>query len=124
MKHLRLLPALLLASLGLVVSCENEKSAGDTLLDVSPSYATLRRGGSVTLTATGASEYVWELEDETIGSLSSRHGKSVVYTAQVCEANDLTQTVHVYSGVSSGTNGVMQAAYAGSATIRHRGTGE
>ena len=124
MKHLRLLPAILLASLGLVVSCENEKTAGDTILDVSPSYATLRRGGSVTLTAHGAENYVWKLENETIGSLSSLHGKSVVYTAQVCEAADITQTVHVYSGVSTGTNGVSQAAYAGSATILHRGTGE
>lgn len=127
MKHLlHLLPAVLLAALGFVASCENEKTAGDgdAVLEVSPSYARLRRGASVTLTASGAKAFVWELEDPSIGSLSARHGKSVVYTAQVCQPEDVTQTVHVYSGVTSSTNGTTSARYAGSATILHIGTGE
>ena len=124
MKKSRILPVLLTLVAGLVASCENEKSAGDAFLDVSPSYATLRRGGSVTLTASGAENYVWELENAEIGSLSSHHGKTVVYTAQVCETENVTQTVHVYSGVSGGTNGIAQATYSGSATILHRGTGK
>ncbi len=125
MKTPRILSAALLSLVvGLAASCENEKSAGDSVLDVSPSYAELRRGQSVTLTAAGPYEFVWDLENAEIGSLSSHHGRSVVYTARVCEPADTMQTVHVFTGVSSGTNGTAHAAYAGSATIRHRGTGE
>ncbi len=125
MKHFRILFAALLATATLLAtSCENEKSAGDAVIDVTPSYAILRQGASVTLTASGPREFVWELENEEIGSLSSRHGRSVVSTARVCEGDDTTQTVHVYSGVSSAADGTTRASWAGAATIRHRGTGK
>ncbi len=128
MKHLlHLLPVLILASsFGFVASCENEKTTGDvdTILDVSPSSARLRRGSSVVLTASGADAFAWEVENPEIGSLSARHGKTVVYKALVCDAIDTVQTVHVYSGVSASTNDTTTARYAGAATIVHIGTGE
>ena len=127
MKHLlHLLPVVLLAALGLVASCENEKTAGDgdAVLEVTPSYARLRRGASVSLTASGAKAFVWELENPDIGSLSAHHGNSVIYTAQVCETENTTQTVHVFSGVTTSTNGTTSARYTGSATILHIGTGQ
>ena len=129
MKHLlHLLPVVLLAAIGFVISCENEKTSGDgdAILEVSPSYTKLRRGASVSLTASGVGvhDFVWDLEDPAIGSLSARHGKSVVYTAQVCQSEDTMQTVHVYSGVSGSTNALPSARYTGSATILHTGTGD
>ena len=129
MKHLlHLLPVVLLAAIGFVVSCENEKTSGDgdAILEVSPSYTKLRRGATVVLTASGAGadDFVWNLEDPAIGSLSARHGKSVVYTAQVCNAEDTMQTVHVYSGVTTSTNSVPSARFTGSATVLHIGTGD
>ena len=123
MKLLRLLPVLLLASLGLVAACENEKSGGDNLLDVTPSSARLRRGGTVLLKASGGDDYVWELQDPTIGSLSSRSGSTVVYTALTCNSSDVSQRVFVYSGnVSATTNGTVSARQQGYATIVHVGT--
>ena len=46
--------ALFALVVGLAASCENEKSAGDNVIDVSPSYAELKKGASVTLTAASA----------------------------------------------------------------------
>lgn len=129
MKHLlHLLPVVLLVAIGFVISCENEKTSGDgdSILEVSPSYTKLRRGASVSLTASGVGvhDFVWDLEDPAIGSLSARHGKSVVYTAQVCKSEDTMQTVRVYSGVSGSTNSLPSARYTGSATILHIGIGD
>ena len=125
MKYLRLLPLFLIASLGFVVSCENEKSAGDNVLEVSPSSARLRKGATVLLKASGGDYYVWEVQDPTIGSLSSRDGSMVVYTALSCSESDVSQRVFVYSGsVSASTNGAVSAKMSGYATIVHIGTGQ
>ena len=80
---------------------------------------------SVTLTAKGGSDYLWSLSNEEIGSLSSRHGSSVVYTAQVCEGANTFQTVTAQSKLTGGivtTNGNSLAS--GTATILHRGSEE
>ena len=127
MKRHSFLLALCLAAVGLfLVACESEKSGtGDDVLDVTPSYAKLRAGQSVTLSAKGGSDYLWSLSNEEIGSLSSRHGSSVVYTAQVCDAANTFQTVTAQSKLTGGivtTNGVNLAT--GTATILHRGTEE
>ncbi len=127
MKRHSFLLALCLAAVGLfLTACESEKSGtGDDVLDVTPSYAKLRAGQSVTLSAKGGSDYLWSLSNEEIGSLSSRHGSSVVYTAQVCDAANTFQTVTAQSKLTGGivtTNGVNLAT--GTATILHRGTEE
>ena len=127
MKRHSILLALCLAAVGIfLTACESEKSGtGDDVLDVYPSYAKLRAGQSVTLSAKGGSDYLWELGNAEIGSLSSRHGSSVVYTAQICDAANTYQTVTVYSKLTGGivtTNDVNLAS--GTATILHRGTEE
>lgn len=120
------LPAVaLLATAFFFSACESEKTGvGEDVLDVTPSYAKLRTNQTVTLTAHGGSEYLWSLSDPTIGSLSSRHGASVVYTAQVCGTADTTQTVTVQSRLNGliTTNG--SAIATGTVTILHRGTEE
>ena len=119
--------AMCLAAVGIfLAACESEKSGtGDDVLDVYPSYAKLRAGQSVTLTAKGGSDYLWSLSNEEIGSLSSRHGSSVVYTAQVCEGANTFQTVTAQSKLTGGivtTNGNSLAS--GTATILHCGSEE
>ena len=124
MKHRHyLLPVVLLAALGLLVSCENEKSASDSMLEVSPSSARLRRGQTVLLRASGGDNYIWEVQNPELGSLSSRSGSAVVYTALNCLPSNVSVRVFVYSGgVSVSTNDTVSAPQAGYATIVHVGT--
>lgn len=119
---LSLAAASLFVAVGLAVTaCESEnKDTRDNVLDVTPSYTKMNQGHTVTLTASGGKDYVWSLSDDSIGSLSSRHGASVVYKAQICTATEATQTVTVQGNLpyrEEGSNSVSQAT--GTATILH-----
>lgn len=118
-----LLSLCLAAVSALVIACESEKShVHDTLLDVSPSYTKANQGKRITLTARGGENYVWSLSNSAIGSLSSVHGPTVVYTAQVCGDTDETQTITVQgtlADIAGGTNTLTTAT--GTATVLHLG---
>ena len=117
--------ALLLSFLLIFVGCE---SADLYTVDVTPAYRDVTAvNQTVTLSASGWSDYTWSLSDSSIGTLSASSGESVVYTAKtIPEANSshLMQIVTVTAKSSSatstsGTNSTTQTTYTGSAKIRH-----
>ena len=117
--------ALLLSSLLIFVGCE---SADLYTVDVTPAYTDVTAvNQTVTLSASGWSDYTWSLSDSTIGTLSSSSGESVVYTAKTippANSSHLMQVVMVTAKSSSatsstGTNSTTQTSYTGSAKIRH-----
>lgn len=96
-------PVLLVAAIATIslafFGCENE-SAGSGGLSVSPSFAKLRSGQSVVLSASGGDSYGWSLENSSYGHLSASTGSSVTYTAT---SEPVTQHVTVYSTLGSST---------------------
>ena len=102
----------------LVAGCES----GDTYsISVSPNYAKLKPGQSVTLSASGWSNYAWSLSSENGAHLSATTGKSVVFYAESGASNavfNVTATA-VGSGSSSGsgTNTTSSAGYTAKAKI-------
>ena len=124
MKHI--LPAfaaaVVLAGAALVAclsaGCE---SADSYSISVSPNYAKLKPGQSVTLNASGWSAYTWSLDNESGAHLSGTTGKSVVFYAETGASNtvyNVTATA-VGSGSSSGsgTNTTSSAGYTAKAKI-------
>jgi len=75
------LGTLLAASLALT-GCEDTEST-DTPVKITPSSTALRKGESVTLTASGGFEYKWAMEQDKLdwGFLSAYEGETVVYTS-------------------------------------------
>ena len=69
--------ALLAGVFLLAAGCETE-SADSLDISISPSFAKVKSGGSVTLTASGWSNCEWSADQ---GQLSSTHGKSVTFIA-------------------------------------------
>lgn len=107
--------------------CETE-SVSDQKVTISPSFERLAINQVLELIASGGFEYTWSLEDETIGTLSTRKGPRTVYTARVNPSTNDTataitiQTVTVTSTVSTGgsTNSVASGLQAsGTAMIEH-----
>ena len=90
MKHV--LPAFAAAAVlaGAVLSaffasgCESGDSYS---ISVSPNYAKIKPGQSVTLTASGWSDYTWSI-DGSAAHLSATTGKSVVVTAESGSASN------------------------------------
>ena len=102
----------------LVAGCE---SADSYSISVSPNYAKLKPGQSVTLTASGWSDYTWSI-DGSAAHLSATTGKSVVVTAESGSASNAVVNVvatAVGSGSSSGsgTNTTSSAGYTAKAKI-------
>ena len=124
MKHI--LPAFAAAAVlaGAVLSalfasgCE---SADSYSISVSPNYSKLKPGQSVTLTASGWSDYTWSI-DGSAAHLSATTGKSVVVTAESGSFSNAVVNViatAVGSGTSSGsgTNTTSSAGYTAKAKI-------
>lgn len=88
--------AALAAAIG-TVGCETESASG-RVITLSPSYARLEKGNSLTLTATGGWDYRWSLADGSKGFLDRTKGSQVTYTAT--KDRD-TQTVTVRGMFSS-----------------------
>ena len=101
-----------------VAGCESGDSYS---ISVSPNYAKLKAGQSVTLTASGWSDYAWSI-DGSAAHLSATTGKSIVVTAESGSASNAVVNVvatAVGSGTSSGsgTNTTSSAGYTAKAKI-------
>lgn len=127
--HLRtgLFAALVLAAASLsalVAGCESGDSYS---ISVSPNYAKLKPGQSVTLTASGWDNYKWSLDNESGAHLSGTTGKSVVFYAEKTGGGGSNSVSSVYNVVAtavgsgsssgSGTNSVSSAGYTAKAKI-------
>jgi len=117
-----LLTAGVLACGGLLFSGCEVDSPDEAQITVSPDYARLAVGQTVTLTASGWGRYQWSLGNAGAGRLSATTGERVAYTAL---AGDVTQTVTANAAgdqvatTGSGTNAVVTGGRiaAGTATI-------
>jgi hypothetical protein len=85
------------------VGCETE-STSQAYITVTPPDATLHRGESVELNASGWSNYHWSLSNTDIGWLNRPTGDTVIYTSR--SSSNTTQTITVFSdyNVLTGTN--------------------
>ncbi len=91
-------PIVLIAAV-LMMGCEVTSKSGG--VKINPSGATLRKGESITLVASGGNGYFWNLSDRTLGVLSATHGDRVVYTSLKGPSGDdpVVQTVTVVADV-------------------------
>ena len=101
------------------VGCESSDSYE---ISVSPNYAKLRPGQSVTLVADGWGDYKWSVSPAEGGHLSRTTGGSVVFTAESGASSNATFTVTavaVGSGEtsSSSTNSASSGGYSATAKI-------
>jgi hypothetical protein len=90
----------LLGGIWALAGCETDDAANGTVT-VTPASATVGKGGSVPLAASGWYGYTWSLLDSGIGRLSKSTGETTVYTA--LSAGPATQIVVVTAG-STGTS--------------------
>ncbi len=117
--------AIPLISLIFISGCE---SADDYKIDVTPPYTDVHTlNQSVTLYATGWSDYLWELSNKRIGYLSATHGESVTYVVKELPAGtagtNFYQTITVSARnavVSSVTStSTVSSAYSAKSIVRH-----
>lgn len=97
-----LAPAALLGSMLFLSACETD-DADNATVTVTPASATVAKGGSVALKASGWYNYKWSLSMPAIGSLSSASGETTVYTS--LSAGAATQIVFVVAGSAGTSNG-------------------
>ena len=111
--------ALCAAALLLSAGCESAESNDVT---ITPSHATLAKGGSVALTANGWGDFRWTLSDRSLGVLSATVGKTVVYTAVSSgeTVQHVTATAIGHGGGSSSTNSTASAGFSATAIIDQR----
>lgn len=113
--------ACLISLSGLMLGTGCDTDSATSAVSISPSSATMEVGQSREFVASGGYTYTWSLQDNAIGTLSSRTGDRVTYTALSAPSNG-TQVITVTStipGSSSGststgsstTNTVTTAAY-------------
>ena len=90
-----------------LAGCETE-SSDNISITVSPSHAEIKKGESVTFTASGWRDYTWSLADSSAGVLSVTKGDSTVYTAVKgpTSTNDADQTHIVVVSVNIAGDGV------------------
>ena len=98
--------------------CEDANSYS---ISVSPNYAKIKPGQSVTLTASGWDNYTWSI-DGSAAHRSATTGKSVVVTAESgtgsnAVVNVVATAVGSGSSSGSGTNSVSSAGYTAKAKI-------
>jgi hypothetical protein len=105
-----------------LTGCESESA--DTQVTVTPGGATIAGGQSIEFTASGGYDYTWSLSDPSLGTLNTRTGPTVVYTASSSSSSSGTvQTLTVISSIAgastvadTSTNTTTGAGYNGSAT--------
>ncbi len=109
--NIRYFPLLLTSVVSAFVLCGCEVTSKSHAVSIDPDSATLHKGQSVGLHATGGDDYTWSLSDRTLGTLSSSHGANVVYTSIVAPpvGSPVVQTVTVTAdlGLSGTTNSVI-----------------
>jgi len=111
---------------GIITSgCDEVKPASGEVT-ITPTSSELKKGNSVTLTATGGYTYDWSLSDENKGTLSYRRGSQSDYTSHFDPEEDIfTQVVTVKSTVdpdydtSGSTNSVTYASHTAEAYVKH-----
>ena len=89
-----------LVSAALLAGCETE-SADSSCVTISPDYAKLSAGQTVTLTASGWDNFTWSCNN---GQLSSTRGKSVVYRALSAGTHTVTASALTGGPASKGTS--------------------
>jgi hypothetical protein len=94
-----------------VAGCESGDSYS---ISVSPNYAKIRPGQSVTLTAGGWENYSWSLDSENGAHLSATTGKSVVFYADGGASNAVYNVTAAAIGSGAATN---SAGYTAKAKI-------
>lgn len=102
--------AVFAAAAALVAGCESSDSYSIT---VSPGSATLRPGQSVTLVASGWSDYAWSLDTDGVGHLSRHTGDSVVFTAASGSSGSKVKVTATALGSGSSTNSAGSASSGG-----------
>ena len=117
-----LFAALVLAASALSVLVAGCESGDSYSISVSPNYAKIKPGQSVTLNASGWSNYSWSLSSENGAHLSATTGKSVVFYAESTAGSNTVYNVTavaIGSGASSGsgTNTTSSAGYTAKAKI-------
>ena len=120
MKRFRLLSALgalAAAVLAFAPGCESSEANDVT---IAPGHATVSKGGSVVLSASGWGNFRWSLSNNDIGVLSATVGKRVVYTS-IAEGENVQRVTATAIGSGSvsgsGTNSVSSAGYTAKAKI-------
>jgi len=93
------LAAIAAALLAALAGCESESSSSATV-SVSPGFARVPAGQSVTLSASGGDGYGWSLSNSSYGHLSATTGSKVVYTSG---KNGVTQVVTLKATLGSST---------------------
>ena len=115
------LSALVLAAAAFAAFLAGCESADSYSISISPNYAKIKPGQSVTLNASGWSNYSWSLSNENGAHLSATTGKSVVFYAEGEASNAVYNVTAVAVGAGSssgsGTNSVSSAGYTAKAKI-------
>jgi hypothetical protein len=92
----RLIGALLVSACTLLLlsatGCEVE-STDQASVTIIPRFATIKKGQSITFTASGWSDYRWSLSEQGLGILDREVGSSVTYTAVQDSSNIQALTV-------------------------------
>ena len=109
-----LFAALVLAASALSVLVAGCESGDSYSISVSPNYAKVKPGASVTLNASGWSNYSWSLSSESGAHLSATTGKSVVFHAEAGASNAVYSVTVAAIGSGSSTN---SAGYTAKAKI-------
>ena len=112
--------ALLLAAAAFAAFFAGCESGDSHSISISPNYAKIKPGQSVTLSASGWENYSWSLSSENGAHLSATTGKSVVFYAESGASNAVYSVTAVAVGSGSsggGTNSTSSAGYTAKAKI-------
>jgi hypothetical protein len=98
--------------------CEVE-SVTQAEVTISPGNADITKGDSVEFRASGWNEYVWTLDNESIGILSRRTGDTTIYTSIYDPGTSTVMQVVTVSATGSTTSSLPSTLTA-SAIVTHR----
>ncbi len=94
--------------IAIVAGCEiKSKSDNQSGLNITPNSVEISLGEAIEFIASGGLEYDWSLEDESLGSLSTRKGDRTVYTSTLNPGSNRTSqvlTVLSFINSQSGSN--------------------
>ena len=106
----------LLTAALILSGCEVDKSGG-TEVQITPAFAKVTTGQSVSFTATGGFVYHWSLSpNDGTGVLNTKLGDTVVYTCLRSVSNSV-QTLHVVSTFEGLTTAPSNGTWQADATI-------
>jgi hypothetical protein len=106
-----MLTSIIIATFIALCGCETEPT-DQIALQISPNNAKLRVGQSQEFTATGFTDYRWELSDNKIGVLSTTAGSSTIYTAIVKASNEVQVLTVSATSLAGTTNSITASAEA------------